>query len=294
MPYIVRLRRLFSGSRRVTDFRSLFLTVVLATMMGVAVSARQPQQGEGEVKTLPAPLSVTLTADGETRTLLTSAKTVQELLTEHHLKLGKLDRCSYPLSTAVKEGMALSITRIRTEMTAERVAIPFPTRERYSPVLRIGSRVVKQAGKLGERVKYFRDVYKNGDRVSRTKLKERVAAPRPQVVAVGTRGMTLASRGYFSGRRIVDMHATGYGPGAACNGKWAGRTASGLRPGHGVVAVDPRFIPLGTRLYIDGYGYAVAGDTGGAIKGNRIDLGYDTYSEALRFGRRRVKVLILN
>jgi len=60
------------------------------------------------------------------------------------------------------------------------------------------------------------------------------------------------------------------------------------------VAVDPRIIPLGTRLYIEGYGYAIAGDTGGAIKNFRIDLGYNSRSEAMKFGRREVKVYILD
>ena len=52
-------------------------------------------------------------------------------------------------------------------------------------------------------------------------------------------------------------------------------TATGLPTGHGVVAVDPKVIPLGTKLYVPGYGTAIAGDTGGNIKGNRVDLGFD-------------------
>ena len=73
-----------------------------------------------------------------------------------------------------------------------------------------------------------------------------------------------------------------------------------MRAQRGVVAVDPRVIPLGTRLYIetaDGsyiYGNAVAGDTGGAIKGNKIDLFMNSYSECMQFGRRTVNVYILD
>jgi 3D (Asp-Asp-Asp) domain-containing protein len=52
-------------------------------------------------------------------------------------------------------------------------------------------------------------------------------------------------------------------------------TATGMRAGNGVIAVDPKVIPLGSRVYIPGYGIGVAGDTGGAIKGNKIDLGFD-------------------
>ncbi|WP_286977476.1 3D domain-containing protein, partial [Candidatus Aquicultor secundus] len=72
------------------------------------------------------------------------------------------------------------------------------------------------------------------------------------------------------------------------------RCANGMKARKGVVAVDPRVIPLGTRLYIEGYGEAIAADTGGAIKGNRIDLCYNTPGECFDFGRRSVKVSILD
>jgi len=66
------------------------------------------------------------------------------------------------------------------------------------------------------------------------------------------------------------------------------------RAGHGIVAVDPGVIPLGTKLYIPGYGFAIAGDTGGAIVGHRIDLGFDSLNDAMEFGRRPVKVYTLH
>jgi len=70
-------------------------------------------------------------------------------------------------------------------------------------------------------------------------------------------------------------------------------TKSGTQVSRGTVSVDPRIIPLKTRLYIEDYGEAIALDTGGAIKGNRIDLYMDTKKEALEFGRRDVKVIII-
>jgi len=73
----------------------------------------------------------------------------------------------------------------------------------------------------------------------------------------------------------------------------SGITATGVPAEYGIVAVDPRVIPLGTYVFIEGYGVALAADTGGAIKGNRIDLCFDSRSEALAFGRRKVKVHIL-
>ena len=91
----------------------------------------------------------------------------------------------------------------------------------------------------------------------------------------------------YVARAALTMVATAYT--ANCYG-CSGITASGRPAGHGIVAVDPRVIRLGTRLYIPGYGYAVAGDTGGAIRGNRIDLGFNSITDALRFGRRPVTV----
>ena len=87
------------------------------------------------------------------------------------------------------------------------------------------------------------------------------------------------------------MEATAYIP---SDGDGNGITATGMVAQHGVVAVDPNVIPLGTRVYIPGYGEAIAADTGGAIYGDRIDLCMDSYGEAMQFGRRYVTVYVLN
>ena len=91
--------------------------------------------------------------------------------------------------------------------------------------------------------------------------------------------------------RFMTMEATGYSPEEP---GLDDTTATGLKAQHGVVAVDPGVIPLGTRLYIEGYGYAIAGDTGSAIKGNRIDLCFDTLGEVEAYGWRTITVEILD
>ena len=70
-------------------------------------------------------------------------------------------------------------------------------------------------------------------------------------------------------------------------------TATGLPATHGVVAVDPDVIPLGTRVYIPGYGVAIAADTGGMIEGAMIDLCMEDYDDCMDFGRRDIDVYIL-
>lgn len=76
-------------------------------------------------------------------------------------------------------------------------------------------------------------------------------------------------------------------------GTHKGITRSGSQVSRGTVAVDPRVIPLGTKVYVEGYGHAECLDTGGAIKGNRIDLYMDSREECFEFGRRDVKVYII-
>ncbi|WP_378957084.1 3D domain-containing protein [Pelosinus sp. sgz500959] len=95
-------------------------------------------------------------------------------------------------------------------------------------------------------------------------------------------------------KRILNMTATAYGPGMLDNGKWNNLTYMGGTVKHGVVAVDPRVIPMGTKLWVEGYGEAIAEDQGSAIKGNRIDLAFNDRNEALDYGIQNVKIYILN
>jgi 3D (Asp-Asp-Asp) domain-containing protein len=99
-----------------------------------------------------------------------------------------------------------------------------------------------------------------------------------------------APNGKHTGR-FLTMVATGYSPEEP---GLSDATASGLKAQRGVVAVDPRVIPLGTRVHVEGYGYAIAADTGSAIKGMRIDLCFDTLAECNAYGKRTVQVEILD
>ena len=98
------------------------------------------------------------------------------------------------------------------------------------------------------------------------------------------------SRGMVHYTDVLTMEATAYLP---TDGSATGTTATGIPAERGIVAVDPDVIPLGTRLYIPGYGEAIAADTGGAIVGNKIDLCMEDYGEAMEFGRRDITVYVL-
>jgi 3D (Asp-Asp-Asp) domain-containing protein len=119
-----------------------------------------------------------------------------------------------------------------------------------------------------------------------------VRKPVPRIVGVGTRPPIGAPDALLDKDSMI-LEATAYYPGPRNYGGGVGiRTATGMLAQRGVVAVDPAVIPLGTRVYVEGYGGAIAADTGGAIRGKRIDLCFNTYEEAIRFGRRPVRVYI--
>ncbi len=107
--------------------------------------------------------------------------------------------------------------------------------------------------------------------------------------------------GEFKFSKVINGRASAYEGGVQSNGIWAGQTATGRAPVYGVVAVDPSLIPLNSKLYIEStdggqswiYGFCVAGDTGGAIKGNRVDLCYSTVEQCYSFGRRNCRIYIL-
>jgi 3D (Asp-Asp-Asp) domain-containing protein len=150
--------------------------------------------------------------------------------------------------------------------------------------------VKTQDGQPGEVVKTYRMLYTDGKLVGKELVSTERTEPKDTIFAMGKAG-DLTSRGYFRRSKVLTMAASAYDPSPATIGPGAtGRTATGKWAGYGCVAVDPRVIPLRTMVFVEGYGFAEACDTGGAIKGNRIDLCYNSRGEAIRFGRKQVRV----
>jgi 3D (Asp-Asp-Asp) domain-containing protein len=151
------------------------------------------------------------------------------------------------------------------------------------PTLEIDVHQVTQPGVRGTKKRTIRITYENGRETRRAVDREWIdAAPITHVNSYGTkivhRELTLPTGQTITYWRKVRMLATSYT--AATSGKARthpefGVTATGMRAGAGIVAVDPRVVNLRSRVYVPGYGVAVAGDTGGRILGRRVDLGYD-------------------
>ncbi len=219
--------------------------------------------------------------------LMSSAETVGELLKEKGVVLGERDMVTPGLSTKLEKEACIQVDRITTQVIEEKVVIPYKVQRKNDATLLGGIVQVINSGKEGLGKKVWEKVYKNGMMTEKRLLASSVLhEPIDRVVQVGT--MQAVSRGGNTLRfsRAYDMVATAYT-------HTGNNTSTGVSPYVGVVAVDPSVIPMGSRLYVEGYGYGRAMDKGSAIKGNRIDVFLDTQSQALSWGRRSVKVYLL-
>jgi len=182
----------------------------------------------------------------------------------------------------------------REELKVETFPIPAPVRYELTRQVGAGRLVKAQEGKPGAIIRTYQVSYEDG-KPHKKQVKEERQDPVPTVFYMGKAGNGWQpSRGDFIRHRVLTMSATAYDPSPETIGPGAtGRTRMGYVATRGMVAVDPRVIPLGSLVFVEGYGIALACDTGGAIKGNRIDLCYASKSVADAFGRKKVRVHIL-
>ena len=192
----------------------------------------------------------------------------------------------YPgLDTEVTPDMTIHIISPTNKLATETREIPYEVEMRNNDNLPRGRQNVISAGQNGvEKVTY---------RVRQELHREVVTEPVSEIVEVGTGNnlnMIETSRGFVRYRSARTVEASAY---TLAEGSGTGLTSTGVVPYHGVVAVDPDVIPYGTRMYIPGYGFAVAADCGGAINGNTIDLYMEDYGDAISWGRRDVTIYFL-
>lgn len=232
--------------------------------------------------------------------------TVGEILDDNSIVLGEKD-FTYPKSEVqVSPGTKIKLFKVEEVVETLEEVIPFDNVVNKNNKLDIGVTRIVQEGQNGLRKVHVKKELINGELHSTEIVGEEIVAePISHVVEKGTKDIIVTSRGNTSYRKAITMTATAYDLSFESCGKHPdepgyGITASGTKARPGVVAVDPKVIPLGTKLYIqslDGtkdYGFAVAEDTGGAIKGNKIDLFFKSAKDVYRFGRRKVKVYIIN
>ncbi|TCP65444.1 3D domain-containing protein [Baia soyae] len=243
-------------------------------------------------------------AEGEKET---TKGTVREFLEEQKIALGEWDEVSSALDAKIQDGMQISVDRIEQVIKKEEKEIKFDTEEQKDKTLAKGEKKEVTAGKLGKEIYQVTIYYKNGQPMmkdgkpaSDSKLIEKID-PIKAVVKVGTKEEEAEekdSRPAFAGggslpngtsyKKMIMAETTAY------TSKPGAKTASGKLAKVGLVAVDPRVIPLGTRMFIEDYGMAIAADTGGAVKGNIVDVYFNSEAECQKWGRKNKKVYILD
>ncbi len=258
---------------------------------------------------------VSVVEKGFIKTHIVTARTAGAVLNEAGYDVKETDKITPGYNEKVSAGEKITLIRCQEKMIEVVEEIPYESKTKDNAALASGRKKVVQKGKPGEMTVSYKVYFEDGVEVSREKVSEEVITPAiEQITEVGTQkavtpnvvasaGVKTSRSGNLSYSKVLSIQATAYDAsscGKSPSHPGYGITATGRQAVYGVVAVDPSVIPLGSRLYIetpDGsyvYGTAVAADTGGAIKGNRIDLCFNTRQEALNFGRRQVNVYVLN
>ncbi len=225
---------------------------------------------------------VTILVDGQTIHTRTQARQLEQALAEEGVVLANKDYSSpEPISPVVSD-MTVQVTRVREEIVTEEEAIPYNTIWQAAPEMEIDERTVAQAGVEGVFKRTIHIVYENGVETKRLLEREWVdREPTTKIIAFGTKVVlheVMTESGPIQYWRKMRVYATWYN---ASHGWWArdsryyGMTRTGAYATKGIIAVDPLAIRLYTRMYVPGYGFGAAEDTGGLIKGMRIDLAFD-------------------
>ncbi|MDD4663874.1 MAG: 3D domain-containing protein [Caldisericia bacterium] len=210
---------------------------------------------------------VQLRYDGKWISFYSKPTTVRKLLLNLSIELAETDKMNFPLSHPLQKDDLIVIHRIRYQEYEKDFVIPYTVLMEENSLVEKGLKAIWQPGENGKLRKRFRNKIVDGELVQTQVLwKKTLKPPVKEIIALGT--------AQFSGPYLkkIRMCASSYNPTVAQCDSDPFTTATGRRVRFGIVAVDPKVIPLHTKLYVSGYGYAIAADTGGAIKNNKIDL----------------------
>ncbi len=232
---------------------------------------------------------VLLEIDGKKQTIYTIAKTVEELLKEKNIELKEKDFINAKLADTIDSVGTLVIKRYLEKERVVKKAISYKTIYETNSMAAKGLIYKKQSGENGILEKHYKDIYYGGEKSAEEFMYDRVAkAPINEIYITGN---ATPPKKYIKSYTVT---STAYSPTVAetDNNPWV--TASGMKSAFGIIAVDPKVIPLGTLVYVEGYGYAIAGDTGGFIKGEKIDVFFYSTKDASKWGIKKVKIYILD
>lgn len=250
-------------------------------------------------------VNVQLKMDGKKLSIKSAENNIDEMLKAEGIKIKNQDKVLPSKTEILKDGLKVAIVKVDSKVLKEVKSINFSTVTKKESNIIQGENKIVQEGKPGEKVIITKVTYENGKEVTRKIISEVITKkPVEKIVAMGNVGSYTPSRGgSFQQANAIKMRATAYTADYESTGKNPGDPGFGItatgtvarrsQGGYSTIAVDPRVIPLGTKVYVEGYGYAIAEDTGGAIKGNRIDVFLPSNSDAYTWGVRWVNLYIL-
>ena len=247
---------------------------------------------------------IQLVVGGVKRTVDYAAGTVGDLLKRVNVDVGKYDVVKPGLSETLKRGSKVVVKRVSYETREEEKVIKYGTQTKETGSLAQGVKRVARQGRDGTKTVTYEDKIVNGKVVSSKKVGEVVNVKAvDKVVVIGTRGATNVVTSNIQGSGAPTSYLkTFHGPATAYTAKAGAKTASGAVARRGLVAVNPKQIPYGSKLYIvadDGtvYGYCTAADTGGFVtngSGTLVDLYMDSYGECTQWGKRNVTIYVIS
>lgn len=250
-------------------------------------------------------MPVKITVGGVTNEYRTTKKLVSDILADVGVVANEND-VTPKMTDVIEAGDEIIVDEEGYQVVTVTESIAYNTIEVENTDLAPGERVTTQYGSMGEREITYKIFYNHdGAETHRERVSEIVLADaQDEIIEYSPDeefevGKIPASRP-TNYSRVETFTATAYDASPEDNGPWAGVTSTGMKMGYGVIAVDPKVIPYGTRMYIESvdgqyvYGYAIAGDCGGAIKGNRVDLFYWSKAQCNQFGRRAVNIYFLD
>lgn len=254
--------------------------------------------GKNDTINIKRAVNVKINVDNKELNIKSAEENVGAMLKAEEIALRTQDKVLPGVEKTLSQGMNVDVVRVDTKVITTAAPIDFKTTVKNdNNILKSKSKVL-QEGKKGEKQITTSVVYENGKEVGRKIVKEVVTKkPKEKIIAQGTLTHRVASRGAssYANSNIVKVKATAYWAVSGVGNTYtsSGRKAVRNSDGYSTVAVDPRIIPLGTRLYVEGYGYAIAADEGSAVKGNFVDVFFNTRSEACNWGVKYVNVHIL-
>lgn len=260
---------------------------------------------DGQYIAIQRAVDFEVSVDGETLRLNVVSGTVGDALALAGITLGENDIVEPGLDEPITANMVIDVDRVTTEEIIKETEIAFPIERKRDSSLSIYDEKVVQEGKVGVQKDTFLVTYRDGEVVNEELLNTETIDPLPQIIATGSYDVASRSGGNTvtvtkSEKKTANLAPNGMSYGKVLDCKATAYTHDGSKTKMGTpcrvgaIAVDPSVIPLGTKLYVEGYGYCVAEDTGGKIKGNRIDVFLETEAECVAWGVKDVKVYVLD